>query len=146
MLSIKKNFNVDRLLAPQAAGTGTKTPTALDMLHRETALFVVGFGAIVTGSVITIKLQGSTDDSTFVDIEGSSITVADDQDNKLVLLECIRPKYRYVRPLITIATQNATIDLVTAISGIYQRNAPVTQGSTVSTTMLESISKDAGTA
>ena len=46
---------------------------------------------------------------------GTAVSVADTDDNKCAVLEIYRPTNRYVRPVVTRATQNATIDSIVAI-------------------------------
>lgn len=132
-LSILKNVRIQRCMSAVAAGTTTQNGDAVDMANAETVLFIAAFGSITAGAVTGLKAQqssdnGSTDD--FTDLEGTLVTIADDQDNKVLALEVVRPAKKYVRPVVVRGTQNAVIDGVIAIVGNV-RVMPVEQGSTV---------------
>lgn len=134
-LNFGKECQIIRLHAPAAAAATDITDcSVIDTAGFDSCCVIVGFGAIVAGAATSVKLQqaddsgGSPDD--FDDIAGTSITVADDQDNKLVYLDYHRPQKRYLKPIISRATQNSTVDLVIGV--LYNGNsAPVTQGATV---------------
>jgi len=102
-----------------AAAATDITSSAVDMADYDGCLFLVAFGAIVTNAVTTIKLQqsddsgGSPDD--FSDIVGTSQTVADDKDNTSFVIDFRRPQKRYLKLIVTRATQNATVGAVYAI-------------------------------
>lgn len=96
-----------------AAGTGTVTSSAIDMRNYEGALIVVAFGAIVSGAATSIKAQQSSDDGgsdAYADLLGTSITVADDDDNQFVVLDIYKPRERYLKAIVSRATQNSTVD------------------------------------
>lgn len=136
MLSLLKNILFRRLSNAVVAGT-TEVDSAtvdLDDTGARSVLFGVLFGTLTATNVNTITIQGSTNDSSWVDYEHDDVqfTVPDDQDNKLVLCEIIKPKYRYVRLKITRATANAVIDGIFAAIDFFHRSSPVTQGAEVS--------------
>lgn len=115
-----EDMKIVRVSNAVAAGTTAANGTAVDMTGFESVLFLVAFGAIVTGAVTSVKAQqgAASDGSDGVDLEGTGVTVADDQDNKIVALEVYRPRPgygKYVRPVVSRGTQNATIDSITAI-------------------------------
>jgi hypothetical protein len=64
------------------------------------------------------------------DITGATLTVADTDDNRIALLEAVQPKKRYVRVVVSRATQNATVDTISALL-FSRRKVPVTQDTTV---------------
>ena len=138
---------IDRVMTSQAAGTGdTLTTNTVDMQADggyEGCLFVIAFGAITASAVTTVTAQQSADDSTYNDIEGSSISVADDDDDELVFLDIYKPIDRYLQVDITRATANAEIDSVTAY--LYNgRTPPVSHATEVSGEAH--VSPDEGTA
>lgn len=134
MLSLIKNLKFYRVLAPVAAGTTDQKTSGVLVGGKKTIAFVVGLGAIVSTGTVTIKAQGSNDDvdANYVDIASATFASADDQDNKLHLLEVVRPTYKYVRCYIDLGTANTTVDLVIAIVGNFFRTLPVSQPSDVS--------------
>lgn len=119
--------------AVAAGATAITDASGVDMAGFDSVCFIFEFGAIVAGAETGVKAQSSSDDGstdTYADIAGTSVTVADDQDNKIAILDIHRPPERYVKPYVSRATQNATLEGITAI--LYNGNAsPVTQGTTV---------------
>ena len=126
-----------RAHAPVAAGATDITDSlVIDMANYEGVRFIVGFGAIVSGAATSIKVQqalAKTSDTALTsgaDLLGSAITVADTDDNKLVISDIIRPRERYVQVHVLRATQNATVDLI--VAELYgARKLPITQDTTV---------------
>jgi hypothetical protein len=102
--------------AGAAGATGINGAT-LDMAGWDGVLVVVPFGAIVTGAVTSIKAQqgAASDCSDCADLAGTGQTVADDSDDKSFYLDLRRPAERYVRVVVSRATQNATVGGATYI-------------------------------
>lgn len=102
-----------------AAGQTAITSSSLDMAGYGGCLFIIPIGTVVTAAVTTIKAQQSDDTSgspdDFSDIVGSSVTVADDDDNKLKYIDIKRPGKRYLKVVVSRATQDATIGGIVAI-------------------------------
>lgn len=126
------NMLITRVGTTTAAGTDDQIDSSsVDMANYDSVLFVAGFGALTANAVTSMHLAGSNDDSTFVDLVGTSGSIADDEDDKVVA--CLikgATKYRYIRAEIVRATANAVIEGVTAIQ-FDPSVAPVTQGATV---------------
>jgi hypothetical protein len=114
-----------------AAATTDIESDGVDISGFENIVFVVAFGAITANAVTNVHLEQSTDNVTFADLEGTSVTVADDDDNLLAVLEIHRPRERYVRCVVDRGTQNAVVDGIFAIKHNGTRYAPITQGATV---------------
>jgi hypothetical protein len=133
MLSLLKNAIFQRCLNAVAAGTTSQNGTGVEMANAEVVTFVAAFGAITAGAVTGLKAQQSDDDGSaddYTDLEGTLVSIADDEDNKVLVLEVVRPTKKFVRPVVVRGTQNAVIDSVLAIK-THTRVAPTTQGSTV---------------
>lgn len=130
MKSISKNIQFQRVMNAVAAGTTDQNSTAVDMANFDRAAFVVAFGAITSGAVTSCKLQqgDASDGSDADDLAGTAISVADDDDNQIVILECERPQKRYVRCVVDRGTQNAVIDGIVAMKS-GARVLPVTHDS-----------------
>ncbi len=145
-----EDIKIVRVSNAVAAGTSAANGTAVDMSGYEGVIFLVAFGAIVSGAVTSVKAQqgAASDGSDGADLEGSGVTVADTDDNKIVALDIYRPRQslgKYVRPVVSRATQNATIDSITAI--LYNgRNKPVALDSTLVALSKSIGSPAAGTA
>lgn len=115
-----------------AAGAADITSDEVDMSGFDAVRFIQGFGAITSGAATSMKAQQDTVTgmATAADIAGSSITIADTHDNKIAIIDIIRPLERFVRVKTLRATQNSVIDFL--IAELYRANSePVTQDSTV---------------
>lgn len=115
-----------------AAGTSTVTSDILDTAGFETVTLLICLGAVVTGGVPNIKVQQDTDvaGATMADLAGTEQLPTDAGDNKIFIVEIVKPIERYLRTVIARATQNATVDSIVAIlSGAGSR--PVTSDATV---------------
>jgi hypothetical protein len=126
------NYQHIRVSNAVAAGVTTINATHVDMSGSESVVFAIHFGAIVSGAATSVKLQQGdlSDDSDMADITGATLTVADTDDNRIALLEAVQPKKRYVRVVVSRATQNATVDTISALL-FSRRKVPVTQDTTV---------------
>jgi len=106
--------------------------TGVDMKGFRSVTFIVAFGAIDPTAVTSIKAQQSDDDGStdaYSDLEGTSISVAADDDNQLVALEIDEPLKRYVRCVIDRGTADAVVDSVVALQ-YNAHSEPVTHDST----------------
>lgn len=134
--NLLKNAKITRV-SNDGAGTASATPTKgtiLDMQGFESVMFIAAMADVVSGSVVALRAaQGATNDTAEMDLlTGSSggTAGASDVDNKLVILDVVRPTERYIEVQLFHTTQNAPFDGIIAIQ-YGARNAPVTQGSTV---------------
>lgn len=116
-MQLAKHIKLQRVKTAQAAGTSAISSDVVDTAGYEGVLFIIAMGAIVAGAVTSAKAQqgAASDLSDAADLEGSSVAIADDADNKLVYLDVANPRERYVRCAVSRATQNATVDSITAI-------------------------------
>ena len=129
-MNISRGVKFTRVLDAVAAGTSNQNSSSVDMKSFDAVTFAVGFGTITASAVTSIKVQGSDDDSSFSDLAGTAITVADSDDNKIVLAEINQPQHRYVRVVVDRGTQNAVIDFAIALQSKANK-APVTQSASV---------------
>lgn len=100
-----------------AAGTTAINSSAVDMSGYDGCMFLTTVGAIVSGGVQSIKVQQDTASGmgTAADLAGTGITVADDDDNQVFWLDVKRPRERYLRCVVSRATQNSTWGEIYAI-------------------------------
>ena len=129
-MNISRGVKFTRVLDAVAAGTSDQNSSSVDMKSYDAVTFCVGFGTITASAVTSIKVQGSDDDSAWSDLAGTAISVADSDDNKVVLAEINCPQQRYVRVVVDRGTQNAVIDFGVALQS-KANAAPVTQSSSV---------------
>lgn len=137
ILNLLKDAKITRVMNAVAAGTSDQDGTVLDMAGFDAVCFIAAFGDNVSGSVLELQGFGNTASSTSspapVELTNDELlnTVgASDSDNKLLVLDIVRPAYQYVFPRVKRGTQNAVIDGIIAIQ-YRTRDLPVTQGSTV---------------
>lgn len=144
-----KNCKVVRCKNAVSAGTTDITDaTGVDVSGFEEVTFIVPFGAITGSGVQSVKAQQSDDDGSsdsYSDLAASSVTVADDQDNKVAILSIRRPRKKYVKCVVLRATQNSAIDCIIAILR-HPRVSPVTQDTTVMAASKELAGPSEGTA
>jgi hypothetical protein len=107
--------------------------------------YVAILGALTATQVTTLKIQGSNDNSTWVDLAGTHAGPAADGDSgKTLVSDCYRPGYSYVRPALVRGTANAVVQAV--IGEFYlPQIEPVTPDSTNSATTIQAYAQ-AGTA
>ncbi len=118
MHNLTTSSKMARVSNAVAAGTTAVNSSSVDMQGFESCTFLVALGAITTGAVTSIKVQQSGDDGvadSFADLKGTSITIADTDDNKIALVEVHNPRERYVRCVVSRGTANAVIDSIVAI-------------------------------
>lgn len=131
MPEIVKNMKFVRVENAAAAGTSDLTTDFVDTAGYDEIIFVTLFGTITAGAVTSVKAQQSavSDGSDAADLLSSSVTVADDDDNQMVVHSVFRPRERYVNLIIDRGTQNAVVDGCLAIL-CHPTKAPVTDDAT----------------
>lgn len=126
-----------KLHAPVSAGsTDVTDSTVVDMQNFEGVRFLVGFGAITAGGVQGVKVKQATAKTSATaltngaDLAGTLVSVADDDDNDIAIVDIYRPLERYLQPVVTRATQNSVVEFVIA-EQYGAKKLPVVQDSTV---------------
>lgn len=134
--NLLKNAKVTRVHAG-GAGAASATPTKgtiLDMAGFQSVMFVAEMGDVVAGSVISLRAaQAPTNDTgamTLLEGSAGGTAGAADVDDKLIILDVVRPNERYIEVQLFHVTQNAPFDSILAVQ-YDPTHAPVTQGSTV---------------
>lgn len=134
--NLLNNVKITRISA-DGAGTASATSnkmTIVDMDGFESVLFFAAMGNVLTTSVVTLKAAGATTNSSgaMALLTGSAGGTADATsfDDKLVILDVVKPPYRYIEAQLFCVTADAPYDGVFAIQYNGSR-VPVTQGSTV---------------
>lgn len=112
----------------------------VDTDDYDCCLFVIALGEVTNGSVITVQVKGSElapGASGAVEVElGTALEyTASTASNKLLLVDVMRPDYRYLYANINVATQDAEVDSVVAIQ-YRSRQAPVTSSDVLSSLQL----------
>ena len=107
-----------RVMNGVVAGTSDQTSSAIDTKGFDGVKIYTAFGAITSGAVTSVKVQQSSDDGSadaYADLAGTSITVADDDDNQMTVHDIYRPRERYLKVVVDRGTQNAVIDGIIAV-------------------------------
>lgn len=123
-----QRLKVDGTNYTGAANTTDLTSEAVDMSGFEGVVFLIGFGAITSTAVTSVKArQGAASDmSDGADLENTKQTVADTDDNKVKYIDIYRPRERYLDVVTDRGTANAVVDFI--LAGFYcPRVTPVTQ-------------------
>ena len=137
MINFSKNFDIREVGAPVAAADDTDQNTdILDMSGYESVCFVVPVTDSVATGVATITAQQNTtnSDTGMAALSGAvataTCTTNDDLNNKLLVLDVVRPSERYVGAAVTSATANIAFGNTLAI--LYNgRTLPYSAHSTI---------------
>jgi hypothetical protein len=119
--------------ASASAGQTELTTDVIDMAGFTGVVFVVHLGDVTNGSVLGLAADHSDDaDADFEDLEGPLAHTANatNADNKVLVLDIVRPEKRFVRARLTRGTANAIVNGVLAIK-YGPLHAPIEQGDTV---------------
>lgn len=121
--------------AVAAGATDITDAGVIDMQGYEGVRFIFAFGAITAGAVTSVAVASKATNAPTPgtdDVAGSAITVADDADDKIVIVDIYKPRLRYLRPFVKRATQNAVVNCI--VAELYGRKGkmPVTQDTSVS--------------
>ena len=148
-MSLANDCKVIRHSNAVAAGTSTITPSAgVDVSGFNSCAFLAAFGAIVSGAATSIEVHQSDDDGdadAYSALEGTKVTVADDNDNQVAVVEVLRPQKRYLKCIVNRATQNATLDGIIAVLG-DAASLPTTHDSSTVVDAEVHVAPDEGTA
>lgn len=135
METLIQNAKVSRVMNAVSAGTSDTNSSSLDMKGWDSVLFIASFGTLSTGAVTSIFAQQSSDDGSsdaWTALKGTRVSIAEADDNKVLLLEVAKPRERYVRCSVDRGTGNAVIDNIVALQyNLTGTIAPVTQDTTV---------------
>lgn len=151
-MNLSKNVKTQRIRPDGsgytvAAGTTDVNSDIVDTAGFEGVRFIVGFGAITANAVTSIKAQQNDANSAsgMADLEDTNITVADDDDNQIAIVDVYKPRERYLRLAIDRGTQNAVVDFL--IVELYEpRVLPITEDSTIVISAEQHVSPAEGTA
>jgi hypothetical protein len=106
------------ITATEGAAASTDISGAIvDLAGYNGLQAIVTFGAITSGAVTSIKMQVSDNSalSDAADVTGLSVTVADDDDGKVFVLDLVKPLKRYARVVVDRGTQDAVVEQGTYI-------------------------------
>lgn len=102
-----------------ASGTADRNGETIDMANYEYAKFVIQMHSVAASATTSVKVQqgAASDLSDASDLEGTSISVAADDDNQVFVIGVTKPRKRYLRCVIDKDTTNATSESATVELG-----------------------------
>ena len=118
MLTISEDTKLTRVSNAVAAGQTVINSASVDMSGFDGVGFAVAFGAITATAVTSVKVQQSGDDGVadaWADLTGTSITVADTDDDKLFVVDVAHPTERYLRAVVSRGTADSVVDGIIAV-------------------------------
>ena len=119
MFSLLKECKIVNVENSVAAGQATTVGEIVDTAGFQGACFLYKLGTVVDGAAVTLKIyQGS--DATVSDVaelSGASAAIATtaSDSEKVLMIDVIKPRERYLRPTIVTATQDVEIDWAVCI-------------------------------
>lgn len=129
-MNLAENAKFTRVSSAAAAAQTDVTSSSVDMKGFDACAFVVAAGAIVDTGTFDMHAEGSDDDSNWDELDASITQMLTADDNKLAVLEIVRPLHRYLRVVVERGTADSAVDAILAIQTRADRE-PVTQGATV---------------
>jgi hypothetical protein len=132
-----RRAKITRISNSSAAAQTEVVSDVLDMAGYDSVMIIATLGDVTSTSVLTLTVKENTANSTssptpstVTDATCTFTAGATDADNKLMIVDVIRPSKRYVFASLTRTTANAVVDSITAIQ-YNSRSVDVSQGSTV---------------
>lgn len=119
-MQLSSRVKITKVADHSAAGTSAVNSTGVDMTGWDGVLFITSFGTANANN--TVNAAQSTDDSSFTDLEGSS--VASGSTDEDVWIDVYRPLERYVR-LEAARGTSSTLESVWAIQYAGGRKFPI---------------------
>jgi hypothetical protein len=152
--NLGKGSKVLRVMNAVAAGTSVQTSTTFDMQGFDSVLILGAFGALTATQATKMKAQGGllANGSDAADLAATGTPVganmADTDSNTDLVLDLVRPLFRFITVVVNRGTANAVINGVWAILYNVQKTpAPIPSTlSSVETVINTVVSPAAGTA
>lgn len=148
-MNLGKNVKITTAITPTAGAAGTDDieGTILDMQGYDGVIAIVRFGVITANAVTSIKWRQDTGATmaAAADLEGTGMTVADDDDGQIFVSELYRPLERYVQIYVDRGTQNAVVASAEYIR-YAGRDFPISNNVTDAVTYELNVSPAEGTA
>ncbi len=115
-----------------ASAASSRNSDIVDTLGFDGVCFVVHLAAIASGGTNSLKVQQGADSALgdAADLLGTSVTIADDDDNEVKFIDVPCPRERYLRLVVTKDSSHACAE--SAIAYLYNaKNQPVTHATDV---------------
>ena len=133
--SVLKASKIDKVLIATADGTDDSlTGDILDLQDCDSATGIAILGDVTATAVVTLKAytgdEAALGDGAYETVTATVTADATSADNKLLVLDVIKPGKRYCRFDLVRATANAVVDGVIGLRYNF-RTIPTTQGTDV---------------
>ena len=133
--SILKATKIDKVLIAAVAGTSdTLTGDILDLQNCDSVMGVAILGDVTNTAVVTLKAytgdNSALSDGAYETVTATVTATETTADNKLLVLDIIKPGKRYCRFDLVRATANAVVDGIIGLRYNYKA-VPTTQGTDV---------------
>jgi hypothetical protein len=133
--SLLKESKVDKVLIATVAGTAdTLNSDILDLQNCDSVMGIAILGDVTNTAVVTLKAytgdNSALSDGAYETVTATVTADATSADNKLLILDIVKPGKRYCRFDLVRATANAVVDGIVAVRYNY-RAIPTTQPSDV---------------
>ena len=129
-MNLGRNVKIKRLKSFQTDGQGTVTSAEVDVSNFEGALFMVAMGDITSGAATTcyVRSAAATGMGSAAQLDGTLLTIADDDDDLIQVMDVYRPLEPFLDVQVTRATQNSEVEDITVL--LYgPRKMPTTHDS-----------------
>jgi hypothetical protein len=124
--SLLKNCLISKSFGYQAASeTEVTTATEIDMASPtegtfDSVCFIAQFSTVTTASIIVLKalagnVAGLASGQAYATTTATVTASGTDTNNNILVLDCVRPGKRYIRPDLDISGANAALDGIIAI-------------------------------
>jgi hypothetical protein len=129
--SLLKESKFDKVLVATSAGTDdTLNGDILDLQDCDSVIGIAILGDVTENSVVTLKAytgnEAALGDGAYESVTATVTATATSADNKLLVLDIVKPGKRYCRFDLVRATANAVVDGIVGIRYNY-RSIPTTQ-------------------
>jgi hypothetical protein len=129
--SLLKESKFDKVLVATSAGTDdTLNGDILDLQDCDSVIGIAILGDVTVNSVVTLKAytgnEAALGDGAYESVTATVTATATSADNKLLVLDIVKPGKRYCRFDLVRATANAVVDGIVGIRYNY-RSIPTTQ-------------------
>lgn len=106
--NLGKSVKFDIIQIGIAAGQTDPDSDSVDMANFESVLLIGIIGVQTATGVAVLTAEGSTDDSTFAAITGAVVTAPANSDDKLLMIDLVKPLDRYIRTSLALTVDNTT--------------------------------------
>ena len=133
--SILKATKIDKVLIATVAGTSdTLTGDILDLQNCDSVMGVAILGDVTNTAVVTLKAytgdNSALSDGAYETVTATVTATETSADDKLLILDVVKPGKRYCRFDLVRATANAVVDGIIGLRYNYKA-VPTTQGTDV---------------